>query len=91
MITHRDEILNEIHDEREYQQNVKEYDDSFDDKHNIDNWNNFINRYLSKAAWTGASKEVQRLALLKAVAIGVAALEAFDRNDGFPGRHFDPK
>jgi len=91
MITHRDEIFNEIDSERDYQQNIKEYDDSFDDKHTIDNWCMFINKYLSKSAAQGYWGEVQRTALLKAVTIGVAALEAFDRNGKFPRRHFDPK
>jgi hypothetical protein len=35
------------------------------------------------------SKEEQRNNMLKVAALAVAALETFDRNDGFAPRHYD--
>jgi hypothetical protein len=83
----REDIFSEISGERDYQDS--RWGIEFDDKNTINDWITYINRYMAKAGTFGASKEVQRTALLKAITIGVAALETFDRNEKFAPRHYD--
>lgn len=83
----RNEIFLEISNERDYQDT--KWGQEFDDKNTLNDWSTYINQYLAKASKMGVSKDVQRTALLKAVTIGVAALETFDRNGCFAQRHFD--
>ena len=83
----RDKIFKEIDKEREYQDN--KWGDEFDSKNTLNDWVTYINIYLSNAAKMGISKEEQRKQFLKVATLGIAALEIFDRNDGFAPRHYD--
>lgn len=81
-------LVAEIEREREYQKN-KGFDGTFDDKNTCNDWVTYITQYASGAAFVPVGLE-QRTKLFKALTIAVAALEAFDRNGGFPPRHYDP-
>lgn len=80
-------IFNDILKEREYQN--RKWGVSVDDKNTINDWTSFMVNYLGKAIAMANSKEEQRLYLIKVAALAVAALESFDRNNGFPNRHYD--
>jgi len=81
------DILAELLDERVYQDN--KWGTAFDDKNTVNDWAAYTNLYIGRATTMGATKEEQRKGLLKAAAILVAALESFDRNNGFASRHYD--
>lgn len=85
----QDKILNEIEAERTYQD--KKWGTKFDDANTVNDWAAYINLYLGRATTMGASKADQRLGMLKAAALAVAALETFDRSNGFADRHYDKK
>lgn len=80
-------ILSEITSERVYQDNKWGLD--FDNKNTINDWGSYIGIYTARGTSMGADKPTQRSALLKVATLAVAALEAFDRNGGFPARHYD--
>lgn len=80
-------IVNAVATERAYQ-NLK-WGEAFDNKNTVNDWVAYINIYAAKATDMAATKPVQRSAMLKVAALAVAALEAFDRNEGFPPRHYD--
>lgn len=80
-------IINEIKAERDYQD--KKWGYEFDDKNTLNDWATYINIYLAKATAMGIQKEEQRKMLVKVATLAVAALETFDRNGGFPNRHYD--
>lgn len=82
-----DAILAEIKAEREYQEG--RWGAQFDDKNTVSDWAAYIGNYTGRATSMSASKVEQRLNLMKAAAIAVAAVESFDRNNGFAARHFD--
>lgn len=84
----RYDVLEEVYKERDYQQT--KFGDAFDDKNTVNDWAAWINNYLSRATAmnAGANFVAQREALVKAAALAVAAVEAMDRNKGFPARHF---
>ena len=79
-------IFEEIEKEREYQDG--KFGSEFDDKNTVNDWVTYVNRYASDAAFTG-SPDMQRTKLLKVATLAVAALETFDRNDGFAVRHYE--
>lgn len=80
-------ILEQIHAERRYQDSKWGF--VFDDKNTVNDWMAYINIYGSKATTMGATSAQQREAMLKVAALAVAALETFDRNNGFALRHYD--
>jgi hypothetical protein len=80
-------IIEELIAERTYQD--ARWGTDFDDKNTLNDWISYTNQYITKGAGIGASSEDQRKYVLKAATILVAALEAFDRNNGFPPRHYD--
>lgn len=82
-------VLREIAEERKYQD--EKWGTTFDDKNTVNDWGTYINIYLAKATTMGATEEEKRKQLLKVAALAVAALETFDRNGGFPARHYDKK
>jgi len=82
-----DKILHEIRAERGYQNSLWDLD--FDDKNNLDNWVRYITSCSSRASDFQATPSQQRRDMMKVAAIAVAACEAFDRNDGFPPRHYE--
>lgn len=81
------DIINEIVAERAYQDS--KWGTEFDDQNTVNDWATYTNLYVGRATTMGASKTDQRLGLLKAASILVAAVEAFDRNDSFAARHYD--
>lgn len=83
----RDTIFQQINDERRYQDTV--WGTAFDDKNTLNDWLQYINQYGSKASKMGVRPEEQRAMLVKVAALAVAALETFDRNNGFAPRHYD--
>jgi hypothetical protein len=83
----RQRIFEEIYVEREYQDG--KWGKEFDDKNTLNDWLTYIGIYGSYAAKMRISKEEQRNNMLKVAALAVAALETFDRNDGFAPRHYD--
>ena len=82
-------IFSEINDERAYQD--KKFGTSFDDKNTYNDWMSYISMYLSDGGKMKNPKDMQRVGLMKAASLCVAALEAFDRNDGMFSRHYDKK
>jgi hypothetical protein len=83
----RSDIFNDIEKERDYQD--KKWGNAFDDKNTINDWGTYINIYLANATKMNISKEEQRTQMLKIATLTVAALETFDRNNGFANRHYD--
>lgn len=88
-VAFQDAILEEIVTERAYQD--KRWGTASDDKNTVNDWVAITTVYMALATPIGASKEQQRTGLLKAAAVLVAAVESFDRNGGFPPRHYDKK
>lgn len=82
-------VYSEIKAERDYQD--QKWGHAFDDNNTVNDWMTYINIYGSKATTIGAPKEEQRKQMMKVAAIAVAACEAYDRNNGFTPRHYDPK
>ena len=85
-------IFAEIDTERERQDGM--WGHEFDDKNNPNDWVTFVTRYLSRAADETVSRledieKFYRLNMLKAAAITVAAIEAFDRSQGTVERHYE--
>lgn len=80
-------IINEIIAERVYQDN--KWGTEFDDQNTINDWGTYINIYLAKATNMAASAAEQRKQLVKVATLAVAAIQTFDRNGQFPGRHYD--
>ena len=83
----RQKIYNEIETERAYQD--QQWGDEFDKKNTLNDWVSYMNTYCGQASKMGTPKDDQRKQLLKAVTIGVAALERFDTDNGFAPRHYD--
>jgi len=82
-----DKIFREIRAEREYQD--ARWGTDFDDKNTLDNWIRYIVSYSGRAADTTVVPSQQRRDMMKVAALAVAACEAFDRNNGFPPRHYE--
>jgi len=59
----------------------------FDDKNTPNDWVTFVVRYVSRSAEFPINE--RRTNMLKAAAICVAALEAFDRAQGTVPRHYE--
>lgn len=84
-------VLQEVKAERKYQD--EKWGTAFDDKNTLNDWAAYIGIYLGKATDMGNSAfpDIQRKYMLKVATLAVAAVETFDRNEGFPPRHYDPK
>lgn len=80
-------ILIEIENERYYQD--RRFGHEFDNRNTLNDWATYLGIYTAKATEMGKPSAKQREALVKVAAIAVAAIEAFDRNVGFPSRHYD--
>ena len=85
MGAHLQKILEEIKEERDYQDTRHGID--FDDKNGLDNWIRYIITYCGRASQGPPS--IQRRGMLKVAAIAVAACEAFDRNGSFPPHYYE--
>ena len=82
----RDSIFDDIEVEREYQN--EKWGNAFDDANTVNDWVAYITRYASNASFAN-SIEDQKIALLKVASLAVAAIEACERNNKFPPRHYD--
>lgn len=80
-------IFAEIESERAYQDG--KWGTQFDNRNTINDWGTYIGIYVAKATAMGVPKEEQRKQLLKVASLSIAALETFDRNNGFAARHYD--
>ncbi len=86
----RNKVWHEVVLERE-RQDLKTWGTAFDDSNTINDWAAYTNIYLARATSMKATPAEQRTGILKAAAILVAALQAFDSNEGFLPRHYDPE
>ncbi len=86
----REQIFEEINKEREYQD--QKWGSEFDDRNTVNDWATYISIYAGHAADMGNIHDIeqQRLHMLKVASLAVAALETFDRNNGFAPRHYEP-
>lgn len=91
-------IHDELDAEREYQLSKGRKDKlegedgwsyDFDDANTIADWGAYITDYLGRAINVGSNFSESRKNLVKVATLACAALEAWDRNKGFPPRHFD--
>jgi hypothetical protein len=80
-------VLQEVEAERTYQDS--KWGHAFDDNNTVNDWAAYANIYLSNATTMKATTAEQRAGVLKAATLLVAAVESFDRNSGFPARHYD--
>lgn len=88
----REAIIEDILKERLRHLKECPWDVSFDDKNTLNDWVTYIARYAGQAAFAGKDcDKTERYWLIQAAAICLAALEAGDRNSGFPERHYDKK
>jgi hypothetical protein len=78
----KDYIWKEILDERAAQ-DLKHGGISNDDRNTLADWQNWITRHLNKASMA-TFPYGPRYALIRVAALSVAAIEAYDRNKGFP-------
>jgi hypothetical protein len=82
-----DNILQQIKDERAYQNS--RWGNAFDDKNTTNDWVTYICQRAACAAPLGKDDGSSRRFLVQVAALAVAAIEAHDRNNGFPKRHYD--
>lgn len=80
----REQFLLRIVTERNYQ--TDRWGDDFDDKNTVNDWANFISRYANYA--TTGERDFHD-AMVKVAAIALAAVEAYNRNEGLAPRHYD--
>lgn len=83
----REKIFEEISKERDYQNS--KWGTEFDDKNTLNDWVSYMNIYLGQASKIDSNPTEQERQLLKAVTIGVAALETLYRNGKFADRHYE--
>jgi len=84
----RPQIFEAIEKERAYQD--EKWGTRFDDRNTVNDWAAYINTYLGeRTTKMGLTPEQQREGMVKVATLAVAALESFDRNQGFPPRHYD--
>lgn len=74
-------IIGEVIGERTYQEN-KGFDIANDDLNTEDDWHTWIKDYLE--AGKSGPDSFKRRRLIQVAALAVAAVEAYDRNGGFP-------
>jgi len=88
----RQEIFQEIEIERRRQDEL--WGPDFDDQNTVNDWVTYIGIYLSRAASMDRATKILDMGavsrnLLKAITIGVAALETIKRNGILALRHYD--
>ena len=85
METTRTQIFTRINNERDRQDRM--YGTQFDDKNTANDWGSYIAAYANSFI---VNEELNpREQIEKTMAICCAALEAHERNNGFPPRHYD--
>lgn len=80
-------LFRAIDGERGYQNH--KWGTTFDDKNTVNDWTTYITQYAGDAARMDIPSQQRRTKLLKVATLAVAAIETFDRNNGFPSRHYD--
>lgn len=80
------EILDEIMQERAYQE--AKWGTAFDNNNTLNDWSAYISRYLGQATFAQTHEESRRQ-FVKVATLALAAIESYDRNSGFPKRHYD--
>lgn len=89
-------IIEDIEKEREHASQY--WDPEFDRNNSINDWAAIINIYLARGTKMrpkdfsespDQQKERQRKAMVEVAGLAIAALEAFDNNNEFYGRHYD--
>lgn len=88
-MTTLDKVLDEIREERVYQDG--KWGTDFDDHNTLNDWVTYIAMYCGRAANIGATPNLQRESMRKVATLAVAACECFDRNSGFAPRHYEDK
>lgn len=83
----RETIFAEINIERIRQD--KMWGTAFDDKNTLNDWATYFAGYAYKASPLKKDDAHSRAELVKLATMAVAAIEAHDRNGGFPARHYD--
>ena len=87
----QESIFEAIAEERERQD--KMWGAGFDDKNTPNDWVSYITHFVSSAAYDGNggqyTLEKFKEGILKAAALCIACLEACERNEGMPPRHYD--
>jgi len=84
-MSNRTDIFFHIDAERVYQDS--KWGLAFDDDNTVNDWVAYIAQYAGNAI--ADDPQTQRKMLLKVATLAVAALEAFERNNGFSKRHYD--
>lgn len=83
-----DKILQEISDERKYQQ--ERWGDEFDAKNTPNDWLAYILSYAGKAVTLKFNAEQFRISLIKTATLCAAAIEWCDKTNGkMAKRHYD--
>lgn len=80
-------IYEEIDRERERQE--AKWGSDFDDQNTVNDWCSYFVKYAVHAAPLDKDDTYSRRELVKLAALAAAAIEAHDRNGGFPPRHYD--
>ena len=83
----RQRIYKEIDEEREYQDN--KWGTENDNKNTPNDWIAYITAYNGKAYRYPSDKDNFRKCMIKVAALAIAAIEACDRNNGFPPNSLD--
>lgn len=85
--TDRDEVLDCVSAERDYQD--AKWGTEFDDLNSPNDWVPYIVRYAALACEFNMTKAQFQKAMVKVAALAVAAIETSERNDGCAPRHYD--
>lgn len=83
----RKPIFEEVDHERERQE--LKWGTDFDDQNTVNDWCAYFAKYAVNSAPLDKDDVYSRRELVKLAALAVAAIEAHDRNGGFPPRHYD--
>jgi len=80
-------ILRDVADERSRQKRL--WGREFDDRNTPSDWVAYIAQYAGRHISAPFDPDLFRRDMLSTAALAVAAIEALDRNEGMPTRHFD--
>ena len=83
----RDEILEEINEERRRQ---SKWGESFDDKNTPNDWATYIVHYATRACMRELDYGKIKKDMIKVAALAIAVIETMERNEGkLAHRHYD--
>ena len=82
-------IIADMIEERGYEETM--WTQEFDDQNTLNDWTQYVNTYMARAAQYGNRNNVQaqRKGLLKALTLLVSAIHTCDLNNGFAPRHYE--